>query len=75
MNGCYLWDQLKPENEIKFKLKRQFTQKEIQDFEELKRKFKLKTERERFIVQREYANNNKNSHVLSGPLYDIFREL
>jgi hypothetical protein len=73
LNGCSLWDQLKPENEIEFKLKRPCTPKEIQDFDELIRRFKLKTERERFIVQREYANNNKNSNVFSLPMYDIFR--
>ena len=37
-------------------------------------RFKMRTERNRIIVQREYANN-KHSHVIREPLDEIFREV
>ncbi len=41
LNGCYLWDEYKPENEIKSKLKRPCTKQEIRDFDDLIMRFKL----------------------------------
>ena len=74
MNGCSLWDHQKPEKEILNKLKRPCTADEIRQFDVLLERFKQRTERERFLLQREYAIN-KDSQALRGPLNDIFKEV